>query len=110
MTKLLAAAAAVCALAAAAPAFAESMTATLEQPVAKPVKFIAGGAQWLCEGSSCRAPMANERTTTVAACASLAKEVGRVTVYGDGVRPFETSRLDKCNSGLAATTTVASAH
>ena len=38
----------------AAPAFAaEPVTAKLQQPVAQPTKFIAGGAMFNCEGDAC---------------------------------------------------------
>ena len=93
-------------------AFADSFSATLASPVAKPVKFIAANALWTCEGSTCTTAVGTEDTLSASGCRDLTKTVGAVTTYS-GAASLSASELARCNAGragVAATTTVAAAH
>mgnify|MGYP006899140096 CR=1 FL=1 len=72
----------------------------LEQPVAAKTKVIAGGAVFLCEGSSCVASAALARTAGYRACRELAKEVGRVSAY-EGKSALSADQLGRCNEAAA---------
>ena len=93
-------------------AFADSFSATLANPVAKPVKFIAASALWTCEGSTCTTAVGTEDTMSASGCRELSKNVGAVKAYG-GSASLSAAELTRCNVGRAgsdATTTVATAH
>lgn len=94
---VLAAAAALSLSAAGSALAADRMTALLEQPVAAKTKVVAGGAVWLCEGSTCSTTAVSSRSVTFRACQSLAKEVGRVSSYG-GKSSLDAEQLGKCNA------------
>ena len=102
MKMLTLAAAAVLSLAfAGSAAAADRITAQLEAPVAQATKLVAGGSVWSCEGSTCTATAQTSRSTSVQACQSLAKEVGRVATFGVARRPFAAEQLGKCNTAAA---------
>lgn len=87
---------------AAVPAFAYSpLTASLAEPVAKPVQVVAGEAVWNCAGSSCQAGATSDQTFTVSACHELVKQVGDVTGYTEGRDALRASELDRCNGHSA---------
>ena len=91
-------------------AFADSFSATLASPVAKPVKFIAASALWTCEGSTCTTSVGSEDTLSASGCRELTKNVGAVTTYA-GSASLSASELTRCNAGRAGVaTTVATAH
>jgi hypothetical protein len=105
---LAAACAAVFSLSATAAMAGEAVTATLSQPVAQPVKFIAGGAVFKCEGDACVANAPTSRTYGVDTCKAVAAKVGAVAAFA-GRRTLDETRLAQCNTAAAqpAATTVA---
>ncbi len=93
-------------------AFADGLTANLASPLAKPVKFIAAGAMWTCEGATCTTAIGTDDTFTASGCRELTKTVGAVKTYGGGAS-LTSAELTRCNAGRAgvsAPTTVATAH
>src|SRR5271168_1387234 len=109
MKHSLAAACAVFSLGMAGAAFADGpVTATLEQPQAAPAKLIAAHAVFRCEGASCVASTAPDDAGSLDGCKSLAKQVGRLTAYGQ-FRPLDEKSLAKCNTAaVTPKTTTAS--
>jgi hypothetical protein len=99
---ILAAAAALSLSFAGASAAADRIVAQLESPVAAKTKIVAGGAVWTCDGASCSAVAQSSRSTSVRACQSLAKEVGRVTTFGAERGPFAAEKLSECNTAAAS--------
>lgn len=98
--KLLTLAAACAALAtlSAAPAFAsQPVIAKLQQPVAQPVKFIAGGAMFNCEADACVARAAISQTFSTDTCKAVAAKVGPVAAF-TSTRAMDDARLSACNS------------
>jgi hypothetical protein len=65
-------------------------------------KIVAGGSVWTCEGSTCSAARQTSRATSVSACQSLVKEVGRVSAFGVERKPYEAEQLSKCNTAAAS--------
>jgi hypothetical protein len=61
--------------------------------VAERAKIVAGGSVWTCEGSTCSAARQTSRATSVSACQSLVKEVGRVSAFGVERKPYEAEQL-----------------
>jgi hypothetical protein len=101
MKHSLAAACAVFSLGMAGAAFADGpVTATLEQPGA-PAKLIAAHAVFRCDGSACVASTAPDDAGSLDGCKSLAKQVGRLSAYGQ-FKPLDDKALAKCNA-VAAT-------
>jgi hypothetical protein len=102
MTKFLAGASAVIALALASAAYADGgpVTATLEQPGGH-AKLIAAHAVFRCDGATCVASVAPDETGTLEGCKSLAKQVGRVSSYAQ-FKPFDEKQLAACNAVAAA--------
>jgi hypothetical protein len=90
---------AIATLAMTGSAFAEGVTATLANPVATPVKFIAAHAVFHCEGTTCVAPGAPDDAGDISSCRDLAKHVGRVATY-KAYRPLNDKAMDKCNAGI----------
>ncbi len=74
------------------------ISATLQSPLASKSRVVAGGAIWACEGTSCVATSAVERTISVASCRELAKAVGAVSAFGNGDKVFDADTLAKCNA------------
>jgi curli biogenesis system outer membrane secretion channel CsgG len=101
---LAAACAAVVTLSAApaAPAFAaEPVTAKLQQPVAQPTKFIAGGAMFNCEADACVATATTSETFSSGACKAVAAKVGPIAAF-TSLKPMDEARLAACNSVAVA--------
>jgi hypothetical protein len=103
MTRLtLAAACAALTTLVAAPAFAgEPVTAKLAQPVAQPVKFIAGGAVFSCEGDACLATATTSETFSTATCKTIAGKLGAVAAF-TAAKPMDDARLGACNAAVVA--------
>jgi hypothetical protein len=100
----LAVACAAAATLSAAPAFAaEPVVAKLQTAVTQPVKFIAGGAMFKCEGDACVAQAATSETFSSGACKAVAAKVGPVTSF-TGLKPMDDARLSACNSVAVART------
>ena len=97
----LATACAVFSLGMAGAAFADGpVTATLEQPTTQG-KLIAAHAVFRCEGTSCVASTAPDSAGDVDSCKTLARQVGRLTAYGQ-FKPLDEKALAKCNAVAAA--------
>lgn len=88
---------------------AETLSVTLEQPVASRTKVVAGGTVWTCEGTTCMANSSNYRTASLRACQSLTKEVGRIANYGT-TKPLDADNLAKCNMSAAKPQTLQAAN
>lgn len=103
MTRLkLAAACAALTTLIAAPALAgEPVTVKLAQPVAQPVKFIAGGAIFNCEGDACLAVATTSETFSTATCKTIAGKVGAVASF-TATKPMDDTRLGACNAAAVA--------
>jgi hypothetical protein len=83
-------------------------TATLQQPIAAKTQFIANGAIWDCEGSTCVAANTPDQTFGASQCRDVAKKVGLVVEFKNEDRTLQPTSLDRCNTGLVAKTTTAS--
>lgn len=87
---------------AAAPAFAdEAVTAKLAQPVAAPVKFIAGGAMFKCEADACVALAPTSATFAASTCKTVAGKVGLVTAFTQ-FKALADDKLADCNTKAGA--------
>ncbi len=82
--------------------------ATLQQPIAAKVQFIANGAIWDCEGSTCVAGNTPDQTFGASQCRDVARHVGQVVEFKNDVKALQPASLDRCNTGLTAKTTTAS--
>lgn len=85
---------------------------TLQQPVAKPVQFVANGALWNCEGNTCVAGSVDDMYFGPSECRTVAKHAG-VAVADSKTstgRVLKAAELDQCNAGLGPKTSVAVAH
>ena len=86
----------------AAPAFAgEPVTAKLAQPVAQPVKFIAGGAMFNCEADACTALATTSETFSTATCKTIAGKLGTVAAF-TSAKAMDDARLGACNAAVVA--------
>jgi hypothetical protein len=105
---LAAACAAFASLSATAAFAAEPVTAKLQAPLAAPVKFIAGGAIFACEGDSCIASAPTSQTFSTSTCKTVAAKVGAVATF-ESRKALDDSRLAECNTVAtnAKTTAVA---
>ena len=103
---LAAACAALVSLSATAALAAEPVTAKLQQPLAQPTKFIAGGAIFACEADACVASVPMSQTFSTATCKAVAAKVGAVASFG-GRKSLEDARLSECNAAVQAKTTLA---
>jgi hypothetical protein len=83
-------------------------TATLQQPIPAKVQFIANGAIWDCEGSTCVAGNTPDQTFGPSQCHDVAKKVGAVAEFKNDAKTLQSASLDRCNTGLAVKTTTAS--
>jgi len=92
--------AAVASLSATAAFAADSVTAKLQAPVASPVKFIAGGAIFNCEGDTCVANVPTSQTFSSSTCKAVAAKVGAVATF-EGRKALDASRLAECNAAVA---------
>ena len=98
-----AACAAITALSATAALAAEPVTVKLQAPVAQPVKFIAGGAVFACEGDTCFAGATTTATYSAETCKAIASKVGAVQTFA-GRRSLDETKLAQCNTAAAAST------
>lgn len=98
--RILAAAAALASLSATAAFAAEPVTAKLQAPLASPVKFIAGGAIFACEGDTCVASSATSQTFATSTCKAVAAKVGAIASF-EGRKTLEDARLAECNTAAA---------
>jgi hypothetical protein len=90
-------------------AFADGRTvATLQQPVAAKTTFIANGAIWDCEGSTCVASNTPDQTFGFSQCHDVAKHAGVVAEFKNDYKTLQAASLDRCNTGLTPKTTTAS--
>jgi hypothetical protein len=103
MKSIVLAALAGASLSLASTAFAsDRIVAQLETPVAEKAKIVAGGSVWTCEGAVCSAAQQTSRATSVRACQSLAKEVGRLSAFGGERRQYEADQLTRCNTAASS--------
>jgi len=84
---------------AAGSAFAEDTAhATLKAPVSGTAHAIAGGATWVCEGSSCFTTSETiGDTLSVWSCKTLVRSVGPVSSYSLGAKALTPAQIDRCN-------------
>jgi hypothetical protein len=102
MRHAFAAACAVFALGFAGAAFADGpVTATLEQPQGAPSKLLAAHAVFRCASGTCVADSAPDAAGSLDGCKSLAKQVGRLSSYGQ-FKPLDDKALAQCNAVAAA--------
>jgi hypothetical protein len=86
----------------AAPAFAaDPIVAKLQQPVATPTKFIAGGAMFVCEADACIAQATTSETFGSSSCKVVVSKVGPVVSFA-GRKALDDARLGDCNSVAVA--------
>jgi hypothetical protein len=84
-------------------------TATLQQPIAKKVQFIANGAIWDCADTTCVAANTPDQTFGIGECHAVAKHTGvAVAEFKTTSKALQSASLDQCNAGLAPKTTTAS--
>jgi hypothetical protein len=86
-------------MAGAAVADTAGYSATVAQPQTAKKEFIIHGNLFRCDGSTCTLVShptndAGDLTT----CRALQREVGTLTSYVAGGKPFDSDRLAKCNS------------
>ena len=84
---------------AAGSAFAEDTAqATLKTPVSTETHAVAGGATWVCSGSSCVTTSETiGDTLSVWSCKTLVRSVGPVTSYSLGAKSLTPAQVDRCN-------------
>ncbi|QUD86862.1 CC_3452 family protein [Phenylobacterium montanum] len=71
--------------------------ATLQKPVASPVKAIIGDASWSCLGTVCAAFPATEAVQSISVCKQLVKAAGPVASYSFDGKAFPPDLLARCN-------------
>ena len=98
---LAAACAAIASLSATAAFAGEPVTVKLQAPVAQPVKFIAGGAVFNCEGDTCFAGATTTSTYGADTCKAIASKVGAVATFASR-RSFDDAKLAQCNMAATA--------
>jgi hypothetical protein len=76
---------------------ADPVTVKLSQPIAQPVKFIAGGAIFDCADDACVAKAATSETFSTATCKQIAAKMGPVTSF-TSFRTMDDQRLTACNT------------
>ncbi|MDB5476223.1 MAG: hypothetical protein JWP49_1734 [Phenylobacterium sp.] len=101
---LAAACAAFVSLSATAALAAEPVTVKLQAPVAQPVKFIAGGAVFNCDGDTCVANATTSSTFGADTCKTVAAKVGAVSTF-TGRKALDEARLAQCNIAAVASNT-----
>ena len=101
---LAAACAAFVSLTATAALAAEPVTVKLQAPIAQPVKFIAGGAVFNCEGDTCYAGATTTATFGAETCKAIAAKVGAISAF-EGRRSLDETKLAQCNTAAAASNT-----
>jgi hypothetical protein len=84
-------------------AFADSQTvATLQQPVAKRIQFVANQAIWDCEGSSCVAANARDMYFGASECHEVARRAGTVSEFKNDIKALQQPDLERCNAGVGS--------
>lgn len=99
--QLLAACAALITLSAGSAFAGDSVTAKLAAPLAGNVKFIAGGAMFMCEADTCIAAVPTSETYSVPTCKAVSNKVGVLTAF-EGRRTLEAAKLNDCNAKALA--------
>ena len=74
------------------------ITATLANPVPAATRFVAGGAVWRCEATSCVAGSADRTTMNVDTCKQVVRRVGPVTAFASSLRSLDEETLARCNA------------
>jgi hypothetical protein len=98
MRNLLFVAALAASLGASAAAFAQSSDgASLTLVAAGPSQLIQDGAQWRCEGLTCRAPRV-KGLPALHACKRLVGEVGAVAAFTWRGKSLDAGQLAACNA------------
>ena len=64
---------------------------------------VAGSVRWRCQSNACKATVLGP-ISSVAVCAALAKEVGRITAFGDAKHKLTAKQLAACNRAVVAGT------
>jgi hypothetical protein len=110
MKLAIAAACLVAGLTLASQAFADGRTVvTLEQPVTKPIEFVADGGVWRCADTTCIAGVTQEETFGWTQCHAVAKQAGsRVTAFKDDDHILQAAALDRCNAHIGGASQTAS--
>ncbi|HTX51657.1 MAG TPA: hypothetical protein VME40_19960 [Caulobacteraceae bacterium] len=110
MKLAIAAACLVAGLTLASQAFADGRTVvTLEQPVAKPVEFVADGGVWHCADTTCVAGATPDETFGWNQCHAVAKQAGsRITEFKDEYHTLQPAALDRCNANIGGSSQTAS--
>jgi hypothetical protein len=58
---------------------------------------VAGSAIFDCQGDTCVAANPVGRTGDAGGCRELARQVGKVTAFGDARHPLNAAKLAQCN-------------
>lgn len=98
---LAAACVALASLSATAAFAADPVSAKLSSPLAEPVKFIAGGAVFQCEGDTCLARATVTDTYSTDTCKQVAAKVGPIAAFV-GRRTLDDAHLAQCNASAVA--------
>ena len=81
----------------AAPALAQSHTQIAELAAPTPSAKASGkDVIWRCEGTTCTAPKSDRRANIN--CATLVKQVGKVTSFTTAGEALDAAGLERCNS------------
>ncbi len=99
--RILATCAAFATLSAGQALAADAITARLAAPVPERVKFIAGGAMFICEGDICLALTPTSRTFGVSTCKAVTEKVGVVSAFS-GRTALDDAKLAACNEKALA--------
>ena len=83
--------------------------ATLQQPIAAKTTFLANGAIWDCDQTTCVAGNTPDQTFGPSQCREVAKHAGAPVIeFKNDYKTLQPTSLDRCNTGLPAKTTTAS--
>ncbi|MBA3811032.1 MAG: hypothetical protein H0X27_05190 [Caulobacteraceae bacterium] len=96
----IAAACAALSLGLASVARADTISATLERPVASHAQFLLAHADWNCDGATCVGARVPAEAGALFGCRALVKKVGPVTAYSE-FKPTDDASLAKCNTAAA---------
>jgi hypothetical protein len=111
MKLVLAASCLAVSLALATHALADGPTvATLQQPLAVKTQFIANGAIWDCEQSTCVAANPPAQSFGISQCHDVARRAGPVAEFKTGGRTLAADLLERCNAGAQPKTSLAVSH
>jgi hypothetical protein len=73
-------------------------TATLAQPLTQKKEFIVNGNSFRCDGSTCILNSTPIDAGSIRTCRDLQREVGTLTAFVAGGKPFDADKLAKCNA------------